>query len=129
MSWAIDYIGDPWIAGEHDCWAFFRRVQKEVFHVELPAFDVDVDNILSVAKELNSNEEKSNWDKVCSPKEGDAVLMAHTKYPSHIGVWVDADRGGVLHCTRGEGVVFSNYKSLEMLGWKTLTYYRHKNES
>ena len=124
MTWAVQYIGDPWIHGEHDCWGFFRRVQKEQFNIDLPIMDIDANNMLAVARSMKTSGEKSNWEEINTPVEGDAVLMAHAKYPSHIGVWVDADRGGVLHCVRGQGVVFSSRQNLDLTGWKHLTFYR-----
>lgn len=123
--WASAYIGAPWVAGEHDCWGFVRRVQRERYGREIPPFDVDAFNRLACARAVRDNPERSNWRQVAAPQEGDAVLLAHAKHPSHVGVWVEADGGGVLHCVEGDGVVFQTRKSLSACGWGRLEFYRH----
>lgn len=125
MHWAFDYIGQPWVAGDHDCWGFFRRVQLERFGRVVPPFDVDAFNRLACARAVVSNPERANWVPVARPQEGDAVLLAHARHPSHVGLWVDADHGGVLHCVQGAGVVFQSLKSLKAMGWNHLEFYRH----
>ena len=125
MHWAFDYIGLPWIRGDHDCWGFVRRVQLERFGRSVPAFDMDAYNSLACARAVAANPERINWQSVTTPKEGDCVLLAHAKHPSHVGVWVEVDGGGVLHCLQSSGVVFQSVKSLKASGWGHLEFYRH----
>jgi hypothetical protein len=120
--WISEYIGEPWVAGENDCWAFFRRVQRIRFGVEVPAVDVDAMSVRACANALEGHEERIRWQPVENPLEGDAVLMGRGKHPIHIGLWA---AGGVLHCVEGAGVVFQSVASLKMAGWRNLTYYRH----
>jgi cell wall-associated NlpC family hydrolase len=123
--WAETYIGEPWVAGEHDCWAFARRVWRERFGVEVPAVDVDACNRMACVKAFAGAEpERANWLPVMLPEEGDAVLIGKSERPSHVGVWVDADCGGVLHCVQGAGVVFNSTTSLYIGGWRILGFYR-----
>jgi hypothetical protein len=125
MHWAFHYIGTPWVAGSHDCWAFFRRVQLEQFGRMIPPFDMTEFNSLACARAVATNPERGNWRPVDKPAEGDAVLLAHAHHPSHVGLWVDVDGGGVLHCLRGDGVVFQKVKNLKSSGWGHMEYYRH----
>lgn len=130
LHWAFKYIGTPWENGAqgpdaYDCWSFFRHIQGEKFGIDVPVIDVDANNFRTVINNMVGHEEHQNWRSVQEPKEGDAVLMAHMRYPSHVGVWLDVDGGGVLHCTRGEGVVFSSKSSLKNSGWTKVEYYRH----
>lgn len=122
--WAIEYIGDEWVPGEHDCWAFFARVQRERFGRDVPPIEIDPDDVLAVARAIRDDDERQHWRHVDVPQEGDAVLLAHARYPSHIGVWVNVDGGGVLHCVRGAGVVFSRPQMLARDGWRQVDYYR-----
>lgn len=122
--WATQYIGQPWIAGEHDCWAFARRVWREQFGIDVPTVDVDACNRLACVRAFSGHEELSNWHNVDTPQEGDAVLLSQSKHPSHVGVWVNADGGGVLHCVQGIGVVFQRSASLAMFGWSHTEFYR-----
>ena len=123
--WAVDEIGKPWIAGENDCWAFFRQVQRDGYGIEVPAFAVDPNSLLACAHALEQNPERMRWLWVESPIDGDAVLMGKGRYPTHIGTWIDADGCGCLHCVEGSGVVFQTLASLQLTGWNLIRFYRH----
>ena len=123
--WAGRYVGDVWSSPDHDCWGFFRRVQKEQFNRDIPPFAVDAFSRRACAQAVDSNPERGNWLPADAPREGDAVLLAHARHPSHVGLWVDADGGGVLHCMRGAGVVFQSVAQLKVSGWGHLEFYRH----
>lgn len=134
LHWGFAYIGKPWVSGQQgpdsfDCWGFFRYVQKERFGIDVPFINVNADNFREVARNFSGSDERSKWLATSEPKEGDAVLMAHCKYPSHVGVWLDVDSGGVLHCVRGEGVVFGAVSSLKNSGWGRVEYYRHASNT
>jgi cell wall-associated NlpC family hydrolase len=121
MSWAAQYIGQPWVHGEHDCWAFFRRVQAERFGRQVPAIDVDAFDVRACVAAFTGHDERARWQEVQQPQEGDAVLMSQSRVPTHVGVWVD---GGVLHCVRGAGVVFSSLRGLKSFPYNVTGYYR-----
>jgi len=121
MTWAAQYIGQPWVNGSHDCWAFFRRVQREQFGREVPAVNIDALNLRAILTEFKNHDEYENWDEVATPVDGDAVLMSSSRLTSHIGVWLD---GCVLHCVRGSGVVFTKPNQLASMGYKVTGYYR-----
>lgn len=122
--WASTYIGAPWVAGEHDCWAFCRRVWAERFGLNVPAVDVDAHNLRAITRAISYHPERLLWVAVDTPAEGDAVLMAHNRFPAHVGIWVDADGGGVLHCEESRGVIFTTRAQLAVGGWTRLAYYR-----
>lgn len=130
MHWALQYIGRRWESGAQgpdswDCWQFFRWVSRHHYGLELPQILVDADNHKSVIRAFLRSGERSNWAKVRVPQDGDAVLMSQSKYPSHIGIWLDVDGGAALHCVRGAGVVFSDLTSLKLSGWSKVEFYRH----
>ncbi len=134
MHWAVEYIGRPWVNGAQgpdsfDCWSFFRFIQREKFGIDVPAVDIDADHLRSVLTAFSSHDELKMWNPVNLPGEGDAVLMRHSKHPSHIGLYINVDGGGVLHCVRGEGVVFSTLTSLKLTGWGRLEFYRHASDA
>jgi cell wall-associated NlpC family hydrolase len=122
--WANDYIGDPWIAGEHDCWAFVRRVWREQFHIEVPPVDVDACSRMACARAFDHHDEKANWSQILKPNEGDAALIGKSARASHVGMYVDANGGAILHCVQGFGVVCQDVPSLKAAGWHVLGYYR-----
>lgn len=121
MSFAREYIGQAWVYGEHDCWAFFRKVQKEKFNREVPAVNVDALDTRACVRQFTSHNERKNWQEVKEPQNGDAILMSQSKRPTHVGVWVD---GAVLHCVRGAGVVYSNMRALKSFPYNIVGIYR-----
>lgn len=121
MSFAREYIGQSWVYGEHDCWAFFRKVQKEKFNRDVPAIDVDALDTMACVRQFTNHDERKNWQEVKEPKNGDAILMSQSKRPTHVGIWVD---GSVLHCVRGAGVVYSNMRALKSFPYNIVGIYR-----
>lgn len=122
--WANAYIGAPWVAGENDCWAFARRVWREQFRLDVPAVDVDACNRLACSRAFDGHPEKSHWASIVKPAEGDAALIGKSARPSHVGLYVDANGGAILHCVQGHGVVCQDTTSLRLSGWRILGYYR-----
>lgn len=132
--WAAQYIGRPWVNGgqgpdSFDCWGFFRHVQANHYGIDTPLINIDADNYRAVINGFKGHAELQHWPQVNQPQDGDAVLLRHAKYPSHVGVWLDIDGGGVLHCVRGEGVVFSTLTALGFSGWGKIEYHRHASNA
>lgn len=129
--WATQYIGKEWQAGAngpdaYDCFSFFRAVMAAHYAINVPVIDVDANSIIDAIRAFNNNAAYADWIEVTDPIDGDAVLMAKAKHPSHIGVWIDTPhQSGVLHCVYGLGVVFSSLSSLNAAGWGKKTYWRH----
>jgi cell wall-associated NlpC family hydrolase len=132
--WATQYLGMPWVSGavgpaQFDCWGFVRHVKRVHEGIELPVISVDATDPRLVLKAFRQHPELQRYevhDK--SPKAGDVVLMKHCKHPTHCGLWVDVDGGGVLHCAQGSGVVFQSLNSLKATGWAGVLFYRLKSE-
>jgi hypothetical protein len=43
-----------------------------------------------------------------------------------VGLWVNVDGGGVLHCVKGSGVIYSRQHHLMQLGYSVLGFYKYK---
>lgn len=133
VHWAFSYFNTPWVSGGegpgYDCYTFSRMIQRKHFGIDMPAIDVNPEDFRAVAMEMKSSHEKKRWQPSSSPAEGDFVLMAHAKYPSHAGIYLDVDGGGVLHCVRGSGVVFASLAALKLSGWSHLEFYRHASRA
>lgn len=127
--WATEYIGLPWVAGgrgptQFDCWGLFLAIQRERFGRVLPEIPLDADDLALLARAFRDHPERRRWERVALPAEGDAVLLRRSRHPVHVGVWLAADGGGVLHCVKGAGVVFQRLPELELHGWRIEGYYR-----
>jgi len=126
MHWATSYIGEGYVPQHNDCWAFCRRVWQERFGIDVPVVSADVHSMVAVSHAFQRHAERVHWFEVESPREGDAALMSHCRFPSHVGIWIDVDGGGVLHCQYGIGVVFSSRAALSRSGWGRVQFYRRE---
>ena len=54
--------------------------------------------------------------------DGALVLMAHLRFPAHIGVWLKPE-ARVIHCSEQHGVCCETVLALRQMGWKKLTFY------
>jgi len=127
-------IGLPWVAGArgpdaYDCWGLFLAVQRQYFGRDLPEIPVDALNLRAVLDAFTAHPERQRWQPVSAAEEGDAVLMRQSRYPVHIGAWLDIDGGGVLHAVRHAGVVFQTLAALNAHGWRIEGCYRFKGQS
>lgn len=121
--WAVQYIGIPWQQGAQgphafNCWFFFRHVQMKHFGRDVPVVDVEQLDMAAMHRVASAG----NWRRVETPLEGDAVLMPRPD-ELHIGLWCNANGGGVLHCARGFGVVLQRPAAVALDGWPTMEFW------
>ena len=120
MHWAARYIGEPWELGVSDCWHFVRRVYAEQFQIDVPM--IHAPGPIAKRHALQGHEELDAWRQVDDPTEGDGVMMASGRLPSHVGIWISP--GGVLHSISHIGVIFTPVDRLAGLGLRVVGYYR-----
>lgn len=129
MSEFTNYIGIPWEAGAqgpitYDCMGFFKFIQKKHFNIEVDTIIApDYENKEELSSLFSTNPERNKWNKILHPFHGCAVIIHR---PMHIGTWLDIDGGGVLHCARGIGVIFTKDGSWNVSGFGRKEYFRHK---
>ena len=130
MSWAAQYVGIPWAEGAdgpdaYDCMSFTRMVMAQHFGIEMERVMIpDYDDGIALLGLLNSCGERSNWGPVTTPMAGDIAVV---RRPFHVGVWLDTDGGGVLHCVRGSGVVWTAAGAWATSGFGRRTFLRHRS--
>jgi hypothetical protein len=128
MSNFAQYIGTPWQAGAQgpeafDCMAFFRHIQRRHFGVAVPqVIAPDYDDATALADLMSTHPERQRWLRIEKPAHGCAAIVHR---PMHIGVWLDVDGGGVLHCVRGAGVVFTSDSAWPVSGFGRRELFRH----
>lgn len=115
------YIGLPYHPSDFNCWHLVQQVQREQFGRELPSFTVSGARLHEVAQTFHHAAERQNWHRTDKPGHGCCVLMRRTRYPIHIGVWLEIDGGGVLHNLENLGVVFQ--KPQDLIGITVEGYY------
>lgn len=130
--WAETYLGRPWVSGAagpdaYDCYGLVRAVYAGRFGVALPVLEVDAARPLAAARAMRDFEGYGAWVSVDGrPAEGDVIQMGHARHPHHVGIWIDADGGRVLHSVEGTGVLAQPLASLRLHGWNILTIYRRR---
>jgi cell wall-associated NlpC family hydrolase len=134
MHWAEELIGRPYRAGGQgpdafDCWGLVRWVMEHRFGRELPAIPVDASDVRAVLTAFRRHPERRNWSLVTTRAEGDCVLIRQSRHPIHVGVWLAADNGGILHASEGSGVVFQRERDLLMSGWRIEGFYRRNEDA
>jgi cell wall-associated NlpC family hydrolase len=132
--WAIDLIGTPWTPDgsgpdSFNCWTLVRWVQQHHFNRILPKIPIAGDDLTNLARAFQNHQERRRWLQVSDPCEGDCVLLRQARYPVHVGIWLETDGGGVLHCVRDAGVVFQKLSDLKRHGWSVEGFYRFQGNT
>lgn len=103
-----------------------RDIERQHFGREVSPVPVDEDDTRAVIAALAHHEEHRRWRLAVIPSDGDIVFLASGRRPTHVGVWAAADGGGVVHCQRQIGAVFSAPLSLVALGWRIDSIYTYR---
>jgi len=124
--WASFYVGTPWVAGQSDCWHFARQVWGERFGWAVPPVPVEATDPRAARRAFAEAPQATGWVPVAgTPGEGDGVLMARGRYPSHVGVAIELPEGAaVLHSVEGNGVIVTPLSRLPDLGFRIAGLYR-----
>lgn len=111
--WAVKYIGIPW-SKHFNCWEFFRTVQREQFGRDLPAIPLKDYRLSHKSKVIATHAERANWVEVSQAdlSDGDGIIFFESCNDSHVGVWIEADGGRVLHSTDPMGGQTSHLSDL-----------------
>ena len=117
---AMRYLGKPFKAGGRgpdafDCYGLCIDVYKTLLGRDVAAqFEA-----------FNSVDgQPSVWRKIAIPTPFCVVQMDARGIGSHSGIYLSANRGGVLHA-HGSGVVFTPIIELPNVGLDIISFYRH----
>ena len=126
-------IGEPWAWQSRNCWDFAAHVQRELFGRALP--DIAVPSDFSkrwVLGAFDAHPERQRWAEIgCGPgglvtaADGALVLMAHLRFPAHIGVWLRPEQR-IIHCDGKTGVACETPLALRQMGWAKLRFFEPK---
>ena len=122
-----DLLGKPWKSGaygptHYDCWGLVWAVQDRLGAV-VPQLEDTPQKLSEIARTFRDTDIRDNLVKLDGPQHGAIVEMAHSTRPYHVGVYLDYDRGGILHSIGKLGVQWDTLQSLKGAGWNHLTYY------
>lgn len=105
----MPYLGQRWTEAT-DCYHWFARIQREVFGRDVPM----------TAQPAYRHQWHMADPNPAMWQDGDAVVMyssARDVRLHHIGVWHDADGGGVVHAQTGGSVCFDSLAMLQQQQW------------
>lgn len=128
--WAVKYIGLPYLSGGRDahgldCWGLLRLVYQEKKGILLPDLPgIGSRDALAISREILAQRHE-NWFEVTEPQDADAVAMSTREVLHHVGVWIDADGGKVLHSWMGCSVVADTIRNLKLRGMRTVRFFRY----
>jgi cell wall-associated NlpC family hydrolase len=131
--WIVKYIGLPYVEGGRDwrgvdCWGLLCLIYKQELGIDLPALPGVVQGKpLAISREIE--ERSKDWVEVPKPDDGDAVAMGMKEAPHHVGVWVGADGGKVVHAWHGFSVGADTIKVLRIKGIRTIRFFRYGRHS
>lgn len=122
--WAEKYIGAKW-THEHDCYWWFREIQKNEFGRDVADVPRWGDLALFAARHLTDGAVKRHgWRKTETPREGDAVMMSMRNVPTHIGtITVIARRQHVVHVIEGIGGMVSSLINMKTMLWNIASFW------
>lgn len=122
-------IGLPYKVGTegpnfYDCWGLAKKVQKELFSREMPSIKDSPDTLRGLMTFVKDNHARKQW--VVSenfPVHGQLVELSKSSNPFHIGVYLEYDGGGILHCLEKVGVCYDRIKLMQVTGWRKMVFH------
>lgn len=123
------HICKPWADGamgpdSFNCWGLLRAARAALFNHYLPVVDVSAFQMKAVISTFKDSPERERWDINKRALHGSAVTMRNSDNSAHIGIFLDVDRGGVLHSVQGSGVRFDHLIVLPLMGFRRITFWQ-----
>ena len=131
MHWSLQYIGKPYEVcargpERFDCFGLLWHIYSNVYAIDLGEFlGITASPLAKQCAALEGSVSSDDWVEVETPFDGCAVAMGQRKVLHHVGIYLAADGGKILHADKPM-VVAATLKRLKMHGFKTIRFYRHK---
>ena len=111
-NWVESLIGLPFTATGtkprqgFNCWTFVVWVQRTYFGVDL-RLSSERGSLRTRARAAKSSVQSTlqRLPVDAAWRAGDVLLLQQGSVPIHIGVWIEEDGGGLLHCEDPVGVI------------------------
>jgi hypothetical protein len=121
-------IGKPYRIGaagpdEFDCWGLVQYIQRVVFGRDVQTISDPPGDIKSLVRFVRDHPERGNWRRVEKPVHGGVVEMSHAVIPHHVGIYLDIDGGGILHCSENGGVSWESQFCLKVAGFRNFVFH------
>ena len=80
-----------------------KLIFKEQYNIDLPDWIFDRVNLKEINGEIVGQVGSGRFTETKDPQDGDFVVCYRTRCAHHLGLFYG---GGVIHCSRGLGVVY-----------------------
>lgn len=133
MHWSSQYLNRPWVggtAGPHafDCWGLCVWVQRQHYQRECPIYDlVNPRDKPLVAVTMERALASHKWTQLQTPADGCIVALGQARDIHHVGIYIAADGGLVLHTQENSGVRAQPLRLLKTFGWNRIEFYLHRS--
>lgn len=104
-------IGRPYTP-DFRCWDLVRLVQADLFNRDLPSVPADITSPRAMMREFEHHAEKAKWSLSEMPSQGCIILMGGARREHHAGVYLEVNRGGVIHTLPTTGVQFEPWRDV-----------------
>lgn len=131
MHWIAKYVGLPYRSGGRDetgidCWGLVFLVYPREFGIAVPVLPgVSANSALGIHRTIVETV-KQDWLPIEKPIDGCVVTMSQKTAEHHVGLWVDADGGKVVHSWKGQSVIADTLLRLRLKGIRNIKYYKHR---
>lgn len=129
MHWSTPYLHKPWSPAGYgpqsfNCWGLVWHVYRNHFGVTLPMYpSINAERLREVSREIAAHE--SEWIECKEPQDGCVVGLSTGQALHHVGIYIAADSGLVLHASAGNGVIAQSLAELRASGWNRISFYQH----
>lgn len=126
--WCVQYVGTQWVRGAQgpdvfDCWGLLYWCYQKHIGEDIPKICIDWENSLAVSRAIDDAAASSLWTRIPRPVEGAAVGMSKARRFHHVGLYIEADRGLILHTQRSKGCTLQTISELRAEGFARIEFF------
>jgi hypothetical protein len=134
-AWWEEYLGKPWASvpkppQSFTCGDLARYILKDRLGVDTVPVYADPAILRQCVDNLD-RPELYNLEPATAPlRPFDLAFMTRVRRHNHLGIAVQTTEGlMILHCQRGSGVVLDSSVELLSIGYRRISWFRHREVS
>ena len=124
--WATDLIGRPWSIDWH-CWNLVQDVYRERFQIDLPNYPrVNPLKHRELMLQVGAlgTDQLPEWIELKEPEELCVVAIGRSNVTTHVGLWTEANGGGVVHVQAQSNCTCDSIQRLRRSCWQTIRFFK-----
>jgi cell wall-associated NlpC family hydrolase len=122
---AHKHLGRPWNANGFDCWECVRAIYSDAFGIILPTVPLgEGADVVRYRDAITEHTTGKAFVEIAKPVDGCIVAMGKREWPHHVGVYIKADAGRIVHCLEHAGCTIDYVAMLRGNGWGYMRFYQ-----